>query len=179
MSDHCARCVLCNAEAENVPLSTPVISALRRKTEASRTWRRWLLWSRITREPQLLQSESHARWRTNEKTRLHLLLATYEEPVKRMKKRASKQERWRMTMIAMMTKWLWAARRVGWVCGSTRGGSSRSWLPGSTMAQACCTGAPMLGRTGVKIVVGNLRPDERGRTYAGRAPVVQIEIGRW
>ncbi len=38
-------------------------------------------------------------------------------------------------------------------------------------------GAPMLDRTGVKIVLGNLRRDRRGRTYTGRAPVVQIEIG--
>jgi hypothetical protein len=118
----------------------------------------------------------------NEKTRLHLLLATYEEPVKRMKKRKlgsngreqaremedddSNDDENDYELHAELTESV--GRRA--VDRVVRDYLARLWRKRA----ALIGGAPMLDRTDVK---GNLRPDGRGRTYAGGAPVVQIEIG--
>ncbi len=119
----------------------------------------------------------------NDKTRLHLLLATYEEPVKRMKKRKlgsnSRKQAREMEddddsnddendyeLHAELTESV--GRRA--VDRVVRDHLARLWRKRA----ALIGGAPMLDRTDMK---GNLRPDGRGRTYAGGAPVVQIEIG--
>jgi hypothetical protein len=189
MSDHCARCVLCDAEAENVPHFLLRCSALSEEREKLREDLEEAMATLVkNHEGATAFAERVTREMAdaNEKTRLHLLLATYEEPVKRMKKRklgsnGRKQARemeddddsnddendYELHAELADSVGRRAVDRV------VRDYLARLWRKRA----ALIGGAPMLDRTGVKIVVGNLRPDGRGRTYAGRAPVVQIEIG--
>jgi hypothetical protein len=79
---------MCCVTAENVPHFLLRCSALSEEREKLREDLEEAMAALVNNHEgaTALQSESHARWR-NEKTRLRLLLATYEEPVKRMKKR--------------------------------------------------------------------------------------------
>ncbi len=81
-------CQMCCVTAENVPHFLLRCSALSEEREKLREDLEEAMAALVNNHEgaTALQSESHARWR-NEKTRLRLLLATYEEPVKRMKKR--------------------------------------------------------------------------------------------
>jgi len=189
MSDHCARCVLCDAEAENVPHFLLRCSALSEEREKLREDLEEAMATLVKNHEgasAFAERVTREMADANEKTRLHLLLATYEEPVKRMKKRmlgsnGRKQARemeddddsnddendYELHAELADSVGRRAVDRV------VRDYLARLWRKRA----ALIGGAPMLDRTGVKIVVGNLRPDGRGRTYAGRAPVVQIEIG--
>jgi hypothetical protein len=191
MSDHCAKCVLCDTEAENVPhflLRCPALAGERQQflVDLDETMKAFVKDNEGARSFTERVSDEMADG--SEETRLQWLLATYEEPVKPMKKRkmGSNDRRPRdedddsddedddsddehdYELRAQLTESS-GRRQVDRV---VRDYMARLWRKRA----ALIGGAPMLDRTGVKIVVGNLRPDGRGRTYAGRAPVVQIEI---